>query len=48
MNISAVFVSLLFWSWLWGLLLGIPIIVIVKIVSQHVEQLHPVTELLGE
>ena len=51
MNMSAVFVSLLFWSWLWGvwgLLLGIPIIVIVKVVSQHVAQLHPVAELLGE
>lgn len=51
MNTAAVFVSLLFWSWLWGvwgLLLGIPIIVIVKVVSQHVEQLHPVAELLGE
>ncbi|MEQ1592551.1 MAG: AI-2E family transporter [Thiobacillaceae bacterium] len=51
MNTAAVFVSLLFWSWLWGvwgLLLGIPIIVIVKVVSQHVEQLHSVAELLGE
>lgn len=51
MNTAAVFVSLLFWSWLWGvwgLLLGIPIIVIIKVVSQHVEQLHPVAELLGE
>ena len=32
----------------WGMLLGIPIIVIVKVVSQHVEQLHPVAELLSE
>lgn len=51
MNMAAVFVSLLFWTWLWGvwgMLLGIPIIVIVKVVSQHVEQLHPVAELLGE
>lgn len=51
MNTAAVFVSLLFWAWLWGvwgLLLGIPIIVIVKVVSQHVEQLHPLAELLGE
>ncbi|OFZ98263.1 MAG: AI-2E family transporter [Gallionellales bacterium RBG_16_56_9] len=51
MNTAAVFVSLLFWAWLWGvwgMLLGIPIIVIVKVVSQHVEQLHPVAELLGE
>ena len=51
MNTAAVFVSLLFWSWLWGiwgLLLGIPIVVIIKVISQHVEQLHPVAELLGE
>jgi len=51
MNTAAVFVSLLFWAWLWGvwgMLLGIPISVIVKVVSQHVEQLHPVAELLGE
>ena len=50
MNMAAVCVSLLFWAWLWGvwgMLLGIPIIVIVKVVSQHVEQLHPVAELLG-
>ena len=50
-NAATVFVSLLFWAWLWGvwgMLLGIPIIVIVKVVSQHVEQLHPVAELLGE
>jgi len=50
MNSAAIFVSLLFWGWLWGVwgvLLGIPIIVIVKVVSQHVEQLHPIDELLG-
>ena len=51
MNAAAVFISLLFWGWLWGvwgMLLSIPIIVIVKVVSQHVEQLHPMAELLGE
>ncbi|MBT9569172.1 MAG: AI-2E family transporter [Thiobacillus sp.] len=51
MNMAAVFVSLLFWTWLWGvwgMLLGIPIIVIIKVVSEHVEQLHPVAALLGE
>jgi predicted PurR-regulated permease PerM len=50
MNSAAIFVSLLFWGWLWGVwgvLLGIPIIVIVKVVSEHVEQLQPVDELLG-
>jgi len=50
MNVVAVFISLLFWSWLWGvwgMLLSIPIIVIVKVVSQHVEELHPIVELLS-
>jgi predicted PurR-regulated permease PerM len=51
MNAAAVFISLLFWGWLWGvwgMLLSIPIIVIVKVVSQHVEPLHPLAELLGD
>ena len=51
MNSAAIFISLLFWGWLWGIwgmLLSIPIIVIVKVVSQHVEQLHPMAELLGD
>jgi len=51
MNAAAVFIALLFWSWLWGvwgMLLGIPIIFIAKVISEHVEQLNPVAELLGE
>ncbi|MHB8493383.1 MAG: AI-2E family transporter [Casimicrobiaceae bacterium] len=51
MNPAAVFISLLFWGWLWGIwgmLLSIPIVVIVKVVSQHIEQLKSVAELLGE
>jgi predicted PurR-regulated permease PerM len=51
MNAAAVFISLLFWGWLWGvwgMLLSIPIIVIIKVVAQHVEQLHPMAELLGD
>ena len=51
MNAAAVFIALLFWGWLWGIwgmLLSIPIVVIVKVVAQHVEQLQPVAELLGE
>ncbi len=49
MNAVAIFISLLFWGWLWGvwgLLLAIPIIGIVKVVSQHIEELHPLAELL--
>ena len=51
MNAAAVFISLLFWAWLWGvwgMLLSIPIIVIVKVVSEHVEQLESLAEMLGE
>jgi predicted PurR-regulated permease PerM len=51
MNAVAVFISLLFWTWLWGIwgmLLSIPITVIVKVVSQHIEQLRPIAELLGD
>jgi hypothetical protein len=51
MNAAAIFISLLFWGWLWGIwgmLLSIPIIVIAKVVSEHVEQLAPLAELLGE
>lgn len=51
MNTAAVFISLMFWTWLWGIwgmLLSIPIIVIIRAVSLHIEQLHPVAELLGD
>ncbi len=51
MNAAAVFVSLLFWGWLWGvwgLLLGVPVIVIVKVVAERVEGMEVVAELLGE
>lgn len=51
MNSAAVFISLLFFTWLWGvwgMLLGIPIIVITKVVCVHIEHLQPVAELLGD
>lgn len=51
MNPAAVFVSLLFWGWLWGvwgLLLGVPVIVIFKVVAERVEGMEFVAELLGE
>ena len=51
MNPSAVFVALLFWGWLWGiagLLVGIPIVVIIKVIAEHVEGMSPIAELLGE
>ena len=51
MNSAAVFIGLIFFSWLWGLwgmLLGIPIIVILKVICEHIEHLQPIAELLGE
>ena len=51
MNAAAVFVSLLFWGWLWGvwgLLLGVPIVVVLKVVAERVEGMEVVAELLGE
>jgi predicted PurR-regulated permease PerM len=51
MNPAAVFISLLFWGWLWGvwgLLLGVPVVVIVKVVAERIEGMEAVAELLGE
>ena len=50
MNPVAVFVGLLGWGWLWGvwgLLLGMPILMIVKAVCDRVDDLKPVGEFLG-
>ena len=50
MNPVAVFVSVIFWGWLWGvwgLLLGIPIMMVVKAICDRVEDLQPIGELLG-
>ncbi|MGE0497757.1 MAG: AI-2E family transporter [Ramlibacter sp.] len=50
MNPVAVFVGVLAWGWLWGvwgLLLGIPILMAVKAVCDRVDDLKPVGELLG-
>jgi predicted PurR-regulated permease PerM len=51
MNAAAVFISLLFWGWLWGvwgLLLGIPIVVIIKVIAEHIDGMQTVAELLGD
>ncbi len=50
MNPVTVFVGVLAWGWLWGipgLLLGVPILVVVKAVCDRVEDLKPIGELLG-
>jgi predicted PurR-regulated permease PerM len=51
MNRVAVFVGLLFWSWawgVWGLLLAVPMMMSIKAICDHVEDLKPVGHLLGE
>ena len=51
MNTAAVFIALLFFSWSWGIggmLLSIPLIVTIKVISDHIDQLSVVAELLGE
>jgi predicted PurR-regulated permease PerM len=50
LNPVAVFVGVLAWGWLWGLwglLLGVPILMAVKTVCDRVDDLKPVGELLG-
>lgn len=50
LNAVTVFVSLLFWGWLWGvwgLLLGVPIIMAINAVCERVEDLRPISEFLG-
>jgi predicted PurR-regulated permease PerM len=51
MNPVAIFVGLLFWGWLWGVwgaVLAVPMLMMIKAVCDHIEDLQPVGELLGE
>jgi predicted PurR-regulated permease PerM len=51
MNPVAIFVGLLFWSWVWGIwgtVLAVPMLMMLKAVCDHVEDLQPIGELLGE
>jgi predicted PurR-regulated permease PerM len=50
-NRVSMFASLLFWTWMWGvwgLLLAVPLMMVVKSISDRVEDLHPIGQLLGE
>lgn len=51
MNPVAIFIGLLFWSWVWGVwgtILAVPMLMAVKAVCDRVEDLQPFGELLGE
>lgn len=51
MNPVAIFVGLLFWSWIWGVwgtILAVPMLMMLKAICDRVEDLQPIGELLGE
>ncbi|MFZ0389791.1 MAG: AI-2E family transporter [Calditrichia bacterium] len=51
LNPVVVFISLFFWWWLWGLpgaIMAVPLLVIFKIICDHVEPLTAVGEFLGK
>ena len=51
MNPVAVFVGLLFWTWMWGipgLLLAVPLMMVIKAVCDHIEGLQPLGSFMGE
>jgi predicted PurR-regulated permease PerM len=51
MNPVAIFIGLLFWSWIWGIagaVLAVPMLMMMKAVADHIEDLQAVGELLGE
>jgi predicted PurR-regulated permease PerM len=50
MNPVIVFVGVLAFGWLWGvwgLLLGMPALLMIKVVCDRVDNLKPIAELLG-
>jgi predicted PurR-regulated permease PerM len=50
MNALAVFLGLLFWTWIWGAwgtILAVPMLVIVKAVADHTPSLKPLGRLMA-
>jgi predicted PurR-regulated permease PerM len=50
LNAVTVFIALLIWGWLWGiwgLLLGIPIVMAINAVCERIAELQPISEFLG-
>jgi predicted PurR-regulated permease PerM len=51
MNQVAIFAGLLFWSWIWGvwgMLLAVPMMMVIKVICDRVDALHRVGHLLGD
>jgi len=50
LNPVVIFVSLIFWTWLWGVpgaLLSVPILVSIKVICDRVPRMSPVSELIS-
>lgn len=50
MNPVAIFIAMIFFGWAWGiygLLLAVPILAMLKLLCEHVEPLHVVSELIS-
>jgi predicted PurR-regulated permease PerM len=50
MNVVAVFVGLMFFGWLWGgwgLVLGVPLMAVLKSIADRVEAMRPIREMLA-
>jgi len=51
MNPVAIFIGLLFWSWVWGVMgtiLAVPMMMTLKAICDRIEDLQPMAEMLGE
>lgn len=49
LNSLVVLLGLIFWGWVWGpigMILSIPILAVIRVISEHVERLEPVAVLL--
>ncbi len=50
MSTLAVFLGLVLWSWIWGVwgtLLAVPMLVVLKAFADHIDRLKPIARLLA-
>jgi predicted PurR-regulated permease PerM len=50
-NPAAIFIGIIFWSWVWGvwgLILAVPMLMMIKAVCDRIDELQSIGELLGE